>query len=553
MDRKNLREGTILQGRYRIGRVLGAGGFGVTYAAEDRSLDQKVVIKEYFPREIAGRLEEEQSQTVRPREKNDRKRFLKGKRDFLLEARRLSALFEVPQIVKVLDWFEENGTAYLVMEFVRGISLDRYLEGLDVPPSFRQAWEMLKPAAEALGKVHRKGIIHRDLNPSNLMLQEDGTIKILDFGAARPYLETEKTMTVLVKRGYAPPEQYLSRGKQGPWTDVYALCGTLYEMVTGVRPEPSVDRVQKDTLYLPSAYGVDMQPEEEQALWRGLELDPEKRIRSMEELKQAFAPTEKKPGTEGPKEKKHFRRAVIGLGAGLALLAGILWVFTERGATGREETVYAGNYGRDTEQYREFTEFVREHALSETVQEASGSTPLLGENHIYTLSGEAVRAWGEPCNQLRFEKKAEDLEARLAASGFSRTEIREENQVTVEKYGIILTEFVQTGVWERASGEKIYLYSDSVNGDLLSVFLVWNPEQEEEILKITLELLQFAAEGREVPWEKMERQLRELPEQRETILDGPCYRVGFARAEETEGIAVVPNAEASDSSLYYWP
>ena len=89
MDRKNLREGTILQGRYRIGRVLGAGGFGVTYAAEDRSLDQKVVIKEYFPREIAGRLEEEQSQTVRPREKNDRKRFLKGKRDFLLEARRL--------------------------------------------------------------------------------------------------------------------------------------------------------------------------------------------------------------------------------------------------------------------------------------------------------------------------------------------------------------------------------------------------------------------------------------------------------------------------------
>ena len=295
MDRKNLREGTILQGRYRIGRVLGAGGFGVTYAAEDRSLDQKVVIKEYFPREIAGRLEEEQSQTVRPREKNDRKRFLKGKRDFLLEARRLSALFEVPQIVKVLDWFEENGTAYLVMEFVRGISLDRYLEGLDVPPSFRQAWEMLKPAAEALGKVHRKGIIHRDLNPSNLMLQEDGTIKILDFGAARPYLETEKTMTVLVKRGYAPPEQYLSRGKQGPWTDVYALCGTLYEMVTGVRPEPSVDRVQKDTLYLPSAYGADMQPEEEQALWRGLELDPEKRIRSMEELKQAFAPTEKKP------------------------------------------------------------------------------------------------------------------------------------------------------------------------------------------------------------------------------------------------------------------
>ena len=553
MDTKHLREGTLLQSRYKIGRVLGAGGFGLTYLAEDCSLSQKVVIKEYFPREIAGRQEEGRNQPVRPREKNDRKRFQKGKKDFLLEARRLSALFAVPQVVKVLDWFEENETAYLVMEFVRGIPLDRYLEGLDMPLSFRRAWELLEPAAEALEKVHRKGVIHRDINPSNLMLQEDKTIKILDFGAARPYLETEKTMTVLVKRGYAPPEQYLSRGRQGPWTDVYAFCGTLYEMITGVRPEPSVDRVQKDTLYLPSAYGAEIQPEEEQALWRGLELDPEKRIRSMAELRQAFAPAEKGQGRETISKKKCFRRAVPALGACLALLGIGFWFFTGRGPSGKEETVYAGNYGRGTETYREFVKFVRDHALSETEQDASETSSLLGKNQIYTLRGEDVRAWGAPCNMLRFEKKAGDLETRLASDGFLKTETREENQVTVEKYGILLTEFVRTEVWEKTTGEKICVYSDSVNGDLLYVFLVWDPDCREAVLQETLEILQFVAGEWEISWEKEEEKIRQLPEQRDTLLEGPCYRTGFTEAEGTEGIAVVPNAEAVDSNLYYWP
>lgn len=104
---------------------------------------------------------------------------------------------------------------------------------------------MLEPVAKALEKVHALGIIHRDLNPSNLMVQEDGTIKVIDFGAARKYLDNEKTMTVLVKRGYAPLEQYMHKGKQGPWTDIYALCATLYEMITGVRPDPSIGPCQE--------------------------------------------------------------------------------------------------------------------------------------------------------------------------------------------------------------------------------------------------------------------------------------------------------------------
>lgn len=117
-----------------------------------------------------------------------------------MEARRLSQLFDIPEIVKVLDWFEENETAYLVMEFVRGITLNKYLQRLDMPLSFRQAWEMIRPVAAALEKVHKKGIIHRDLNPENLIVQEMGNLKIIDFGAARKYLDTEKTMTILIKR-----------------------------------------------------------------------------------------------------------------------------------------------------------------------------------------------------------------------------------------------------------------------------------------------------------------------------------------------------------------
>lgn len=138
MGEECLKNGTMLKDRYRLEKVLGAGGFGITYLAQDAELAQSVVIKEYYPRDIAGR-EREGRRIVFPREKNDRRCFLKGKRDFLLEARRLSQLFDIPEVVKVLDWFEENETAYLVMEYVRGISLDRYLQSQDVPLSFGEA------------------------------------------------------------------------------------------------------------------------------------------------------------------------------------------------------------------------------------------------------------------------------------------------------------------------------------------------------------------------------------------------------------------------------
>ena len=460
-----LKEERRLHDRYRIRKILGEGGFGITYLAEDEDLGQSVVIKEYFPRDIAGRDPESQD-IVLPKEKNDRKRFRKGKKDFLLEARRMSWLFDVPAVVKILDWFEEHETAYLAMEYVRGISLDRFLQRRDVPFSFGEAWELLKPAAEALDKIHRKGIIHRDLNPENMMVQEDGTIKIIDFGAARKYLETEKTMTILVKKGYAPPEQYMEKGKQGPWTDVYAFCATLYEMVTGVRPEPSPDRVQKDRLYLPSAYGAEILPEEEEILCRGLELDPERRFRSMKDLILAL-----EPRTEDRKEKKRlFRTAGITAAAFFCVIAAAAAVFVFHRGENQEEVSYAGNYGRQTEKYRDYLEFVKANAVS--VEEGEDHTDFLyqGKSTVYTLDPGDVMEWGEPCNQLRFDRTADEFLSRMEKRGYSLEKKQETETDTVEifPYGAVLTDFEKEELYETEDGIRVLISSDSVNRDLFS-------------------------------------------------------------------------------------
>ena len=408
---RNLREGTVLKSKYRIGQVLGFGGFGITYLARNLELSQTVVIKEYFPMDLAYRdAEKGEVSLTLPREKNDRKVYQKGKKDFLSEARRMSALSEVPSVVKVLDWFEENETAYLVMEHVRGMGLDRYLERLDEPLSFQEAWKLMLPVLDGLEKVHEKGIIHRDFNPSNLMMQENGTLKMIDFGAARGYLDTEKTMTVLVKRGYAPPEQYLRHGPQGPWTDLYAVCATLYEMVTGVRPQPSIERMQKDQLYLPSAYGAEITPEEEKVLCRGLELTPIHRFRSVKELKEAFLEEEPKG------EKKEKKKMMIIIAAAVIVCiaaAGGIWQYR----IAKEEAVlksYAGNYGKETEKYQEFLTFVKDNAVAEEETEPNEFFPEQGTSMVYTLPTEAVEEWGEPCNQFRLHETRDGLLEWLA-------------------------------------------------------------------------------------------------------------------------------------------
>lgn len=304
---------TVLHGRYLIGRVLGEGGFGITYEAEDLKLGCRVAIKEFF---VSGQTTRTETLTVMPNA-NTKEFFKKGISRFLDEARVLAQFSDEPNIVHVQDYFEENGTGYIIMEFLDGQGLGRLLKK-EGPMPFERVMELLEPAMKALDHVHKKGLIHRDISPENLMLLESGTVKVLDFGTARNIsLTGEKSLTVMLKHGYAPEEQYRRNGEQGPWTDVYGMSATVYKLLTGQTPPPATDRMVSDNLVPPSKLGATITPKQEQALLRGLAVNAKDRIRSMEELAQCLNGSRKlKPRRKKPK------KAVIAAAAAVVVLLG---------------------------------------------------------------------------------------------------------------------------------------------------------------------------------------------------------------------------------------
>ena len=276
---------TILYGRYLVGRVLNAGSFGITYIGYDLKLDGRVAIKEYYPSGAANRSV---SLTVYPTTEGNGNPFETGMERFVKEARALSGFAEDSGIVTLRDYFEENGTAYFVMEYLEGENLSHYA-ARHRKFTFNEALDLLEPTMLALGKVHEKGLIHRDICPSNLMLLNDGRIKVLDFGAARPQsVNGELSLSILIKLGYSPIEQYSEHGEQGPWTDVYAMSATIYKLITGKTPPPSTDRTCGSVLELPSALGAKITPAQEKALMRGLALHPADRTQTMAELAESL-------------------------------------------------------------------------------------------------------------------------------------------------------------------------------------------------------------------------------------------------------------------------
>lgn len=232
--------GSILLDRYIIGRVLGYGGFGVTYIAWDGKLEQKVAIKEYLPSEFSTRIPGQSCVTLLGGEKNEQ--FRDGLKKFVEEAKRLAKFQNESGIVKVFDSFTENETAYIIMEYLDGETLSDRLKRDKVIPE-DEAVSMLMPVMRSLETVHKEGILHRDIAPDNIFLTTNGQVKLIDFGASR-YATTShsKSLTTIIKPGYSPKEQYDSRGDQGPHTDVYALAGTLYKMITGVTPPEAMGR-----------------------------------------------------------------------------------------------------------------------------------------------------------------------------------------------------------------------------------------------------------------------------------------------------------------------
>ena len=311
---------TLLHGRYQLGAVVGSGGFGLTYAAWDETLWIPVAIKEYLPIQWAVR-ESGQTDEVSVLLEFE-KDYLLGRERFLRESRVLAMLQDIPGVVKVYDCFEENNTAYIIMEYMRGVTIDHYVKEHHTPPeTFLQ---MLRQPIDALVAIHRQGVLHRDITPNNLLVQEDGSVKLIDFGSAA---QTGQALhTIVLTRHYAPPEQYSAKnGQLGPWTDVYGLSATLYSMLTGEAPQEATSRRDHDELDF-STKRLQVRRYQRGAIKNGLVLQPSKRTQSMEEFRAALYHL---PMPEEVRRRKRFARWMAGIGAALGIgAAAVLANFT---------------------------------------------------------------------------------------------------------------------------------------------------------------------------------------------------------------------------------
>ncbi|MCC6363722.1 MAG: protein kinase [Bryobacterales bacterium] len=280
---------TELHGQYLIGRVLGYGGFGITYIGWDKHLQRRLAVKEYFPSGVAMRSLS--GHEVSAFSTHLQKDFDYGLERYLEEARMVARFAHHPNILSVLNFFREHGTAYIVMEYLEGRTLEAHLDRMGGRISVEEALVIALPVMDALSEVHAEGILHRDVSPDNIHLGPNRQVKLLDFGAARMALgERSRNLSVILKEGYAPGEQYRSKGPQGPWTDVYALAATLYRAVTGVMPPGALDRLAEDGLKAPRSLGVEMSQQQETALLKAMAFEPAARFETMEQFREALVP-----------------------------------------------------------------------------------------------------------------------------------------------------------------------------------------------------------------------------------------------------------------------
>lgn len=485
--RKDILEANVkLNQRYRLIRSLGQGGFGITYIAEDEVMRQHVVIKEYFPVMLASR--NEAGEMMLPDSPEEVRKYQEGMKRFLNEAKILASLFEIPGIVKVLDYFQENDTAYIVMEHVKGLSLRNYLERMPEELSFEKTCEMLKPVMIALKKVHQKGLLHRDISPDNLMVEEDGKIKLLDFGSAREYFleqDREKTLTILVKNGYAPPEQYESKGGQGPWTDIYALCATMYEMMTGCMPPNAKERELEDELYAPSTYDVQITPEQEESfLNKGLALAAKHRYQSIREMMEDFFPEE----MEKKEKKKNRKIAVFGILAVAAVLAVAVGYICFHSKPQEAKVRYAGSFTRGSEEYEDFMEYVKEQAVdAEEYVETDGFSATL-----YTLEEEAVKEINLPSNINTFEATADEVTDCLQEQGYELVSVGSGNSFEVIEggYGWIHTAFLTQDNYETPDGILLEVRYEYFSKEIVMIRLSNINEMDGDYSQMAVDVLE---------------------------------------------------------------
>ncbi len=310
-----LRPGTILADEYRIERTLGAGGFGITYLAEEIALARKVTIKEYFPVDFAAR---DAAEDVVPRSRESEGDYSWGLDRFLAEAQTL-ARFNHPNIVRVYRFFQARNTGYIVLHFEDGASLKGWLKGLRRAPRQPELDRLIAPLLDALETVHQADYLHRDIAPDNIMIRRDGQPVLIDFGSARGDIaKHSKTISALVKPGYSPYEQYATTSRQqGPWTDIYSLAATLYEAVTGRRPQDAPTRMVADELVPPADAALSSyRPRFLAAIDKGLRLEIGERPRTVADWRaELLAPAPQRVEPVGAAEAKSVAEPVAAVKA----------------------------------------------------------------------------------------------------------------------------------------------------------------------------------------------------------------------------------------------
>ena len=419
-----LRAGTVLKGRYLLGRVLGQGGFGITYLAWDESLKARVAVKEYMPGELATRLEHRQ---VVVRTAARQEEFAYGQERFKEEARILAKFMGQPNIAGVTDYFDENGTSYFVMDYIEGISFKTYIAQAGGRVSPEEALDVMIPVLRALTAVHGEGLIHRDVTPDNIYITKDGNVKLLDFGSARYSLgDKSKSLDVILKVGYAPKEQYIRRGRQGPCTDMYSCAACLYAAITGYLPPESLERLDHDTLVPPSEAGAEIPLYLERAILKGLAVQPEDRFQTAGEFLEALESqkvveltgsgreeTLQKQQVRSQEKRKKGRLAAAVCGIGALALAAVLFLGT--GQSGTPDSAPASEPAGDVQGTNVPTQETLSPQESRRMEEAAApKVTICGESYSTAL------------RELRLEEaefEEADYEAISQMTGLERLEI----------------------------------------------------------------------------------------------------------------------------------
>ena len=462
--------------RYEIKETLGKGGFGITYLANDTKLKAEVAIKCYCP---AGIAETDKDGNIRALPGKE-KQFSSEKEKFLSEARTLSSMGEINGVVRVLDCFEENNTSYIVMEYVNGVSLRAYLEELDEPLTFDKAYSLLLPVLEALEKIHKRGIIHRDICPDNLFICDYGALKLMDFGASRefdPDAESPLTRTVLGRNGYAPPEQYLAKSRQGPWTDTYALCATIYEMITLTSLPNALERMRGVKTYKPSEYGAVITYEQEKMLLdKGLALNTEDRFRNIEALKNGFFPPNDNDDDGRRKRKRIKALAVIVLLA--IVITGVIQFYL-----GKRNNSLAGSYNRGAKEYNEFIDLLENNCTEKKYDSEKRTT-------YYTVSAEWVKEHRYVSNEVIIDLALDEVKTNISEEHPELHYIKtvENCKAVVEPYGIIRTLFnietyyataLRSGEFDDEKDVAVVITSDVVSESVSSIIIFSNNKKKE--------------------------------------------------------------------------